>query len=131
MRRVLLILMIALLPVRGWAADNMGLVMAVAGVSAQQSTVPAMSDAGPATSAGAQKFWGMAADCPMRVSPAADGDQSASNTGCTTCQLCMAVFTSQAFTFIGTTLLPQAPPGLGSTLFSSAERVAGFKPPIS
>ena len=131
MRRVLLILMIALLPLRGWAADNMGLVMAVAEVSAHQSTVSAVPDAGPATSAGAQTFLSMAADCPMRASPAADGDQSASHTGCTTCQLCMGVFTSQAFTLIGTTLLPQAPPGLGSTRFSSAERVAGFKPPIS
>ena len=129
MHRVLLILMIALLPVRGWAADNMGLSMAVAEVIQRSSSVASESSLTSAQST--QSLFSMAADCPMRVSPAADGDQSASHTGCTTCQLCMAVFTSQVFTFIGTTLLPLAPPGLGSTRFSSAERAAGFKPPIS
>ena len=62
MRRLLLILMIALLPLRGWAGEMMAVSMAVqqlsVAVADQKSVAKAVEQAGSPTGA-------MPADCPM------------------------------------------------------------------
>ena len=113
MRRVFLILMIALLPVRGWATDMMGVVMAAQELS------------------GAETAFSMSADCPMGATQTPDDGASDTHQGCATCQLCMALFTANTPVIVNIVSLPQAPQGRASISFTSAERAPGFKPPIS
>ena len=131
MRRVFLILMIALLPVRGWATDMMGVVMAAQALNAVQDVAGNASDAQAGTPRSAETPFSMAADCPMGVTQTSDDETPASLQGCATCQLCMALFTACLPVIINTVSLPQAPQGLASISFTSAERAPGFKPPIS
>lgn len=125
MRVLLLALMIALLPVRGWVGNAMAVDMAAQQVMLAQAAPNAETSA--ATSA-------MPEDCPMNVqaieaeTPKAD---SAHCNGCNTCELCLAL---ASFTWPG--LQPaaftlHAEPLAGGTLFTSAERASSFKPPIS
>ena len=51
--------------------------------------------------------------------------------GCTTCQLCMALVTGYPAMLGASIQLPQTALLLGTTIFTSAERAPGFKPPIS
>lgn len=134
MRVLLLALMIALLPVRGWVGNAMAVDMAAQQVMLAQATPEA--DAGSGAEASA-----MPEDCPMNAqasntadmagdpeAPVADG---AHCKGCNTCQLCLALasFTWPGLQAAGFT--PHAEPLPGGTRFSSAERASGFKPPIS
>lgn len=142
MRCLMLILMIALLPVRGWASD----VMSVAHASQQLNTIElvatqAMQTRATATFNGyfeAKPASSMPWDCPM----AAQGGGSAAPNpnsnpfkplchGCGTCQLCMALVTGYPMALVSATCLPQAVEQLATISFSSAERAPGFKPPIS
>jgi hypothetical protein len=126
MRVLLLALMIALLPVRGWVGSAMAVDMAAQQVTMAQQAAPA-AEPGAAASA-------MPEDCPMfaQVSeaetPVADGAHCNS---CNTCQLCLALasFTWPGLQPAGFTL--HAEPLPGGTLFTSAERASTFKPPIS
>ena len=131
MRRVFLILMIALLPVRGWAADMMGVVMAAQELSAVHSVADSGSEARAGNPSGAEPAFNMSADCPMGAIQTPDDGASDTHQGCATCQLCMALFTANTPVPIITITLPQAPQGRASTRFTSAERAPGFKPPIS
>ena len=131
MRRVFLILMIALLPVRGWAADMMGVVMAAQELSAVHGIAANGSEAQAGKPNGAEKRLNMPADCPMGATQTPDDGASNTHQGCATCQLCMALFTANTPVPIITISLPQAPEGRASTRFTSAERAPGFKPPIS
>lgn len=131
MRRIFLILMIALLPVRGWATDVMGIVMAAQELSAVQRIAAHTDQSWTAVPSDASTPVVMPADCPMGTSRASDDDASAAYQGCATCQLCMALSTCQTCTLIDMTSSPPALPGLAFIGFSSAERAPGFKPPIS
>ena len=126
MRHLLIILLIAVLPVRGWASERMSVSMAV-----QQMAVAASAPT-------------EATDCPMLaqapdtastatidVADAAGESISPLCKGCTTCQLCMAVVTGYPPMPDTTLQLPQAKRLLASVSFSSAEPAPGFKPPIS
>jgi hypothetical protein len=125
MRVLLLALMIALLPVRGWVGNAMAVDMAAQQVTMAQQTA---SDAEPGAGASA-----MPEDCPMFAqdsgaqTPVADGGHCS----CNTCELCLALafFTWPDLQPTGFT--PHAEPLPGGTLFSSAERASSFKPPIS
>jgi hypothetical protein len=126
MRVLLLALMIALLPVRGWVGNAMAVDMATQQVAMTQQTAP---DAEPSTEASA-----MPEDCPMFAqaneaeTPVADGAHCNS---CNTCELCLALasFTWPGLQPAGFTL--HAEPLAGGNDFTSAERASGFKPPIS
>ena len=131
MRRVFLILLIALLPLRGWAVDMMGVVMAAQALSASQHIAGNTSEAGPATSNGAETPFSMSVDCPMWASQTADDDPTVSHSICTTCQLCMALLTGHNFALISTAPLVQAAQGIPGISFSSAEHALRLKPPIS
>jgi hypothetical protein len=80
MRTLVLILMIALLPMRMWAAEGMAVRMAQ-----QQLAASDMS--------GLDSTEGMADDCPMMAKAKAERssqDQDASTAHCMSCQLCAA-----------------------------------------
>ena len=135
MRRWLLILMILFTPLRGMAADLMALAMA-----AQQAGAPHHALAGRTVAADAT---GVAhPDCQDHATagavPAAGADGAATvvvaDDPCTTCASCMvcsasAIVVQSRVAAAGPVrqLLPQ----LRSALFSSAEPLPGFKPPIS
>ena len=150
MRRFLLILMIALLPVRGWASDVMTVASAVQQLSVAENTAElvathALQTRARATFDGyfeAKPASSMPWDCPWRAKNAGDAAQdgidSASDSpsnrfcnGCNTCQLCMALVTGYPMALVSETHLPQAVQHLTAIGFTSAERAPGFKPPIS
>lgn len=126
--RLLLILMIALLPLRAWVGDAMAINMAaqqVQMVQAMQAAQPPLESAMPD-------------DCPMKVqadaAASADGAQGSGSTptcNCDTCDLCLAL-ASLTFVNLGAaSFIPHAPPPASGTRFSSAERGINLKPPIS
>jgi hypothetical protein len=110
--RIFIILLIALLPLRGWAVDRMNIHMA--------SGEPVAS---------------MPADCPLMIhlaSADADSEQAvdSSHSTCQSCQLCMAL-TSQApldlIAFFGE---PFRAACAQADSFSSAAVTRATKPPI-
>ena len=124
MRHMLLILMIALLPLRGWASEGMVVSMAV------QQLV--------AANGGTAKQAEMPADCPF-VSPMSENSPSGTNSepisslckGCTTCQLCMALVTGYAPMPDIAAHSHHAQRLSSGISFTSAEHAPRFKPPIS
>ena len=130
MRHLLLVLMIALLPVRGWAVDVMALSMAAGHLNAIENVTAEAIDTRATGQFESEKQATMPADCPMQMQ-ATDSAGTVGCHGCNTCQLCMAVVTGYPMTPVGAASLPQATPAIGSISFSSAERAPGFKPPIS
>ena len=113
MRTLVLMLLIALLPLRMWAAQDMGVQMA------QQQ-------------AGSAQL--MPADCPMMAHAAAEdgagGESPTSTAHCLACQLCagaaclpdLAIAPSQA---------PAGPPATGTSRYLSAQLAPDLRPPIS
>lgn len=121
MSRIFLILLIALLPLRGWSAQRMAVYMA-----ASETTTMAMVAADQ----------GMPADCPMMMQ-ASSSDKSAdqggnkSHRGCQSCQLCMSL---AAFETQATRTLPHMPITAEiprADRFANADLVRAVKPPIS
>jgi hypothetical protein len=113
-KRLFILLLIVLLPLRGWAGDLMGVQMATSGLAA-----------------GA-----MPADCAMKAmhAPAAADEESAGPAnadGCTSCDLClpMAELPSLRFDVFGF-VAHAAPPTGGEAFFSASPRLA-LKPPNS
>ena len=137
MRHLLLVLMIALLPVRGWMSNAMAVNMAMQQVSvAQNSTKGAMpvSDTNAASATAAT----MPADCPMSAQnqdeKSAEGKQpgdTASLCNCDSCELCLALATVTLPTLTIAAFTAYAEPPSHGIRFSSAERVFSLKPPIS
>jgi hypothetical protein len=133
MRILLLALMIALLPVRGWMGNAMALDMASQAVAKAQKTgspVPAsvVIDADAS----------MPADCPMHAQFA---DKAAAGTdvqaggvhcnACDTCELCLALATSTWPDAAPLAFAPHVAPLAAGYRFSSADSFSSFKPPIS
>lgn len=121
MGRLLLILLVMLLPLRGWSAERMVLQMILSQAALQ------VADEQMAMS-------GMPADCPMMARPASEAEKSPtpskSHIGCQTCQLCMTLATPS---FPSTDLLTyarQTHPASTSASFISADLARQVKPPI-
>ena len=145
MRRLLLILMIALLPVRGWASDVMSVGSAVQQLNATEFVADnALQTRARGTFDGyfeAKTASSMPWDCPMAAQGGGSAAQDRSGNvimllkplcpGCGTCQLCMALVTGYPMALVSATHLPQAVQHLTAIGFASAERTPGFKPPIS
>ena len=132
MRHLLIILLIAVLPVRGWASEQMAVSMA-----AQQLVVAAIE---PVAATGnpvlgqASKDAETAATATTVITATTDvaGEPiSPLCKGCTTCQLCMALVTGYAPILRIASQLPPATHLSSNVSFTSAERAPGFKPPIS
>jgi hypothetical protein len=133
MRFLLLALMIALLPVRGWMGNAMAVDMASQILAKAQKTGSAV----PA-SAVADADASMPADCPMHAQSAdkaaADTDAQASGVhcnACDTCELCLALATSTWPDLLPTAFTPHAAPLATGYRFSSADSFSSLKPPIS
>ena len=113
--------MIALLPIRMWAAEGMSVRMAAQGPATATMAMEQMEATDD-----------MPSDCPMRAA-AGKAQKDGSNTSgaaCVTCQLCAAVDVSPGFA-----AQPQASPALralfASSKFDSADPIRERKPPIS
>ena len=144
MRHAILILMIALMPMRIWAADMMAVSMAAQQLRAAQTMqlAPISQSGMDGQSSSIQQVvqaqTPISADCPMmylltgkQVGDAGDKAGSPVFKVCTTCQLCMGLVSGYALRGPLVTPLPQTALWVGTFTFISAERAPGFKPPIS
>ncbi len=126
MRLLLLALMITLLPLRGWVGD----VMAMEQVAQAH---PAAQD--PAVHSDCHETQARRGDA-VHADPAAAGDDGSAHAdgdcaGCTACQICHSVALAGMPSVSCTAPLPAAIPHTPVRLHASAERIPGFKPPIS
>lgn len=153
MRRLFLILMIALLPVRGWIGDVMAMEMASKQIDATKvvanylyptlekslfdtessvssraecPTHAAMTSALAADASGA--VW--LADAPGVVNDA-DGAASGHCNTCGACQICHSVALASNIALNPPDFTAFAPPSTGNTPFASALTALSQKPPIS
>jgi len=125
MRAWLLILMIALLPIRGWVGN------AMAGELLSHRVA-----VGAAATAHAHHGWGLHQDCMAHGQSPADTEAKAQADASTTssCASCQ-VFSSVALVFADAmphaTSFQSPRPFSAEARFASADRAPGFKPPIS
>jgi hypothetical protein len=119
MGRFLLILLVLLVPLRGWSAERMAVQMAHQSQMGVEVGIEQVS---------------MPADCSMMAQPSSQTEGSSipskSHAGCQTCQLCMSV-TNQNFS--GPNILAfelQAPRVPDKASFISADLLRHTKPPI-
>jgi hypothetical protein len=120
MRRFIFILMIALLPLRGWMGEAMATEMAAINLIAAQATKTPDTINLP--------FENSMPDCDMHQSKTQD--ESGSNQRCTDCQACHlvgALNTVQKHRFLG---IVHAEPIAFLTRYVSAEPNLAQKPPI-
>jgi hypothetical protein len=141
MQRWFLILMLVLLPARGWSAQLMGVEMGAAQLSAVQMGAvhhTSMSDSA-SPMADLRAMTDMPADCPMHMAASAQDAQANDNAGtqadqqhptCQACQLCMplAMIGHTGLT-LGSHRCPMPLPQAGMR-FVSAELALAVKPPI-
>ena len=142
MRRWILLIMIALLPMRGWVGDAMATDMASSSrpVVAEHHKTATKIVAGHAHSAGAADHIDHASASQAGMAAGTDcfghgGIDEASagahcNT-CTVCQVCHTVALSPPFIGHPPVLNPIAPPHSPVAMFASADPASGQKPPIS
>jgi hypothetical protein len=117
MNRLLILLMIALLPLRGWAGDQMSLQMAFDGFPAQVVGV-------------------LPTDCPMKlihasVSAEDKSNLPAGNEGCTSCGLCLPIAELASLRFDVIAFVRHRAPPMDGVDFFSASLALALKPPIS
>ena len=121
MGRLLVILLVVLIPLRGWSAERMVIQMAYSQTVAEVADELISMD-------------GMPADCPMLAQAESKSDKSTSPAkgfvGCQTCQLCMTLaslsFPQIQLSVHRTELRPEA----ASASFISANVAPQVKPPI-
>ena len=142
MRRCILLIMIALLPMRGWIGDAMATEMASSRsqVNSEQSQSATEIIAGHAHLAGAADYFGYKNVQENSVTPGTDcfdhsgageaSDGAHCNT-CTVCQVCHTVALSPGFAGSDAALSLVTPPHSPVALFASADPAHGKKPPIS
>ncbi len=123
MRHLLLVVMMILLPIRGWAGNDMAVGMAASIVTS-------------ATAKAGEPM--MSADCPMHVQTlAADtaNDSNQASTGqqcsCDTCELCLALATVTHIAWSSGGASPHIAPLTTGIAYNSAESASRLKPPIS
>ena len=148
MRRLLLILMIALLPVRGWVGDVMAMDMAMEIVAQKLVTIELVANNVHSTRATGQ-FNGEnrpaaqgecaehAANALIHSTSVADGASSADDATsghcntCGVCEICHTVAMANPMASNPPDFIPHTLPSIGSTRFASALTALSQKPPIS
>lgn len=132
MRRWFLLIMIVLLPIRGWVGDVMAAEMVTQRITAvAQMPVQAQQPAPAGADSHADCHGKAAADNPASQ-PAGDSNTAAADCGnCTSCQVCHSVAMVMAPGVAAVAPAHSAAPTLRGTHFASAEPARGFKPPIS
>ena len=128
MARLIVLLLIALLPLRGWSATGMAVQMALAGNTAMESSMDAGQGAMPVDCPMMQKAASAVGDAAHTPEKTMDGK---SHQGCQTCQLCMTLATLDSLS----AKLPEPEP-FGSPIaladrYAGAELFEDSKPPIS
>lgn len=121
MRYLVIILMIVLLPLRGWAGDSMATQMASKAVSIEAGD-------------GRTQAMSAATDCAgHQVSKQADSPESKSENGetCQACQACHTVALSSRTAIDSILFEAPSPPLVTATQFTSADTALGQKPPIA
>lgn len=125
MRHLLLALLIAVLPVRGWVGHAMAVDMASQHVALAQAAAAGSPAAMPE-------------DCPMHAQMADTAAEPAPASqagmlcqGCDTCQLCLAMASFTGSVAQAASWLPHGTPAEGRSGFDSADQPSGIKPPIS
>ena len=147
MRRWLLILMVALLPLRGWVGDVMAMEMAAGSLAHVGSGTHFATDsiANNQEPTGTQALFDSEsvsqkhADCPGHAEAAvAEADASAAGdsghdgcSACTSCQVCHSVALAGVVEASPSNVLHFGTPHTSETNFASALPARGFKPPIS
>ena len=132
MRHFLVILMFALLPVRGWALDVMTVAMAVQQLNATKNIANYQAYTGTSDNFDNQNMSNMPADCPMRLQATGADDSTHPSPfhACTACQLCMAMATGQVNVTVQRQATSPTQPERRAADFTSATLAPGFKPPI-
>ena len=140
MRHLFLILMIALLPLRGWVSDAMATGMLASQVQQQQQTATktiathgheAGTKAHQDTETVAADVTPTAADCPGHASDAESHAADAHCESCSVCQACHTVALSPTGTDVTAVFNLSMLPWAAVAQFSSAETALGEKTPIS
>jgi hypothetical protein len=134
MRRFLYVLLILLLPLRGWTGDAMAMQMAMPGQHAPAAGVAQHADAhAPSAHAHSQPVAKLAAaDCAEHVGQSDDGDAPDAS-HCEACAMCQTCHTVAVL--LPLDLLAASPPGPVSPaatppVYASADRALLLKPPI-
>lgn len=144
MRHLLLALMIALLPLRGWVGDAMAMEMMASALNhhAENATdfvAPGAETTGAKTGFDAPTRDMAHADCPGHAAMASGSDTPANSqhhadaadcATCAACQICHTVALTPIPLQIASAGQPAGQPQTASPHFASAERAPGFKPPI-
>ena len=130
MRLLFVILMMALLPLRGLAGDVMAIRMA-AQLPSDGAVVVVATPVAELVAAASH------ADCMGHTDATPDqGPLPATGSGghcstCPTCQVCFSVALPVLLMMWSTSPLPNTVPRIGDSVFFSAVSAPGFKPPIS
>jgi len=130
MRTLVLVLMIALLPLRGWVGEAMAGHMAAHQLSAIKSVAASPDGTGAAADFSSQAAMQAMPDCherPAAAEPVA-ADVCAS---CSHCQVCAAVAFEPGTALLAGLAAAPARPATAAERFASAPRAAAIKPPIS
>jgi hypothetical protein len=127
MRHLLLVVMMILLPARGWAGNEMAVGMAASMVTS------ATAKAGESM---------MSADCPMHFqtlvadtgnnsNPTSKSQWGSGCNSCDTCELCLALATVSHIAWPSGGASPHIAPLTTGIAFHSADSASSLKPPIS
>lgn len=113
MNRLLIVFMIVLLPLRGWASDLMSVQMATS------SLAPIAASAMPT-------------HCPVHSKAKADpsAETAWEGGGCTGCDLCVPMAEAVDIKLEVVNFAADASPPMGDIDFASAISTPGFRPPI-
>lgn len=139
MRTLLFLLMIAMLPLRGWVGDAMATEMAMMKVQHQQAHhAEHAHQSGEAGTNGEETMQAMASgassmhDCEGHASTTAEPSVNRDHCEtCAACQVCHTVALSATAPAPGLNFFPVSVPSADTTQFASAEAALRQKPPIS
>ncbi len=134
MRRWFFVLLILLLPLRGWVGDAMAMQMALPGQHAATSGVMQHADAKSASAHTPLNTGAAAAtdDCFGHTNAQDTGDASddAHCEACAMCQTCHTVAMLQPLDSLATAPISPTSPPIAIQGFASADRALFLKPPI-
>ena len=122
MRRLLLLCLMLVLSLRGWAGEVMATGMAVSQLAASTQAAPDQASLALA----------MPADCPMAALSSDDAtDSSGGGSSCSACELCVSLAVLPAGPCLAGDCLPGARPASRASRFASATARPDLEPPIS
>ncbi len=132
MRHWFILIMIALLPIRGWVGDVMAAEMVTQRIAAVAQIPLQVQQQADAAADSHADCHGKAAAHNTATPPEGDSNTAAVDCGnCTSCQVCHSVAMAPAALADPVAPTHSAAPPLRGTHFASAEPARGFKPPIS